>query len=276
MLINCKGKLIDLSTPKVMGILNITPDSFYSGSRLNGTEQALKKAEQMLNEGADILDVGGLSTRPGAEILNPDEELGRVIPVIQTILKHFPDTVISIDTYRSKVARESVATGAAIVNDISAGTLDDNLFETVAELQVPYVLMHMQGTPQTMQINPKYENVVAEVNLFLAEKIKNLKNLGVNDLILDPGFGFGKTVTHNYSLLKNLNLIGYGEFPVLAGLSRKSMIKKLLNVNEEGALNGTTALNMVALEKGASILRVHDVKEAKQTVDLYLELINVC
>lgn len=272
MMISCKGKLIDLSTPRVMGILNITPDSFYEGSRLESTEAALKKAEQMIDEGADFLDIGGMSTRPGSEVLSETDELKRVIPVIEIILKNFPETLISIDTWRSKVALEAVEAGAAIVNDISAGSLDSELFQTVAKFNVPYILMHMQGTPQTMQQNPVYKDVVLEVNQFLSEKIFELRKLGVSDIILDPGFGFGKTLAHNYSLLKNLNLIGYGEFPILAGLSRKSMIKKLLDVDEKNALNGTTTVNMIALQNGANILRVHDVKEAKQCVEIWKEL----
>lgn len=271
-MICCKGKLIDLSTPRVMGILNITPDSFYEGSRIQNAEAALKKAEQMIDEGADFLDIGGMSTRPGSEILNETEELKRVIPIIEIILKNFPETLISVDTWRSKVAKESVEAGAAIVNDISAGSLDSELFQTVAKLDVPYILMHMQGTPQTMQQNPVYKDVVLEVNQFLSEKIFELRKLGVSDIILDPGFGFGKTVAHNYSLLKNLNLIGFGEFPILAGLSRKSMIKKLIGVDEKNALNGTTAVNMIALQNGANVLRVHDVKEAKQCVEIWKEL----
>lgn len=274
MMISCKRKLIDLSTPRVMGILNITPDSFYEGSRLKNADEALKKTEQMLNEGADFLDVGGMSTRSGSEVLNENDELKRVIPVIEIILKNFPETLISVDTWRSKVALEAVGAGAAIVNDISAGSLDPELFQTVAKLDVPYILMHMQGTPQTMQQNPVYKDVVLEVNQFLSEKIFELRKLGVSDIILDPGFGFGKTIDHNYSLLKNLNLIGFGEFPILAGLSRKSMIKKLLDVDEKNALNGTTAVNMIALQNGANILRVHDVKEAKQCIQIWQELKN--
>jgi len=258
--------------PRVMGILNITPDSFYEGSRTQNADAALKKAEQMLEEGADFLDVGGMSTRPGSDILNESEELKRVIPVIEIILKNFPETLISIDTWRSKVALEAVGSGAAIVNDISAGSLDPELFRTVAQLNVPYILMHMQGTPQTMQQNPVYKDVVLEINQFLSEKIVELRKSGVSDIILDPGFGFGKTVAHNYSLLKNLDLIGFGEFPILAGLSRKSMIKKLIGVDEKNALNGTTAVNTIALQNGANILRVHDVKEAKQCVEIWKEL----
>lgn len=274
MMISCKRKLIDLSTPRVMGILNITPDSFYEGSRLKNADEALKKTEQMLNEGADFLDVGGMSTRAGSEILSETDELNRVIPIIEIILKNFPETLISVDTWRSKVALEAVGAGAAIVNDISAGSLDSELFQTVAKLDVPYILMHMQGTPQTMQQNPVYKDVVLEVNQFLSEKIFELRKLGVSDIILDPGFGFGKTIDHNYRLLKNLNLIGFGEFPILAGLSRKSMIKKLLDVDEKNALNGTTAVNMIALQNGANILRMHDVKEAKQCVQIWQELKN--
>lgn len=274
MMISCKRKLIDLSTPRVMGILNITPDSFYEGSRLKNADEALKKTEQMLNEGADFLDVGGMSTRFGSEILSETDELNRVIPIIEIILKNFPETLISVDTWRSKVALEAVGAGAAIVNDISAGSLDSELFQTVAKLDVPYILMHMQGTPQTMQQNPVYKDVVLEVNQFLSEKIFELRKLGVSDIILDPGFGFGKTIDHNYRLLKNLNLIGFGEFPILAGLSRKSMIKKLLDVDEKNALNGTTAVNMIALQNGANILRMHDVKEAKQCVQIWQELKN--
>lgn len=274
MMISCKRKSIDLSTPRVMGILNITPDSFYEGSRLKNADEALKKTEQMLNEGADFLDVGGMSTRSGSEILSETDELNRVIPIIEIILKNFPETLISVDTWRSKVALEAVGAGAAIVNDISAGSLDSELFQTVAKLDVPYILMHMQGTPQTMQQNPVYKDVVLEVNQFLSEKIFELRKLGVSDIILDPGFGFGKTIDHNYRLLKNLNLIGFGEFPILAGLSRKSMIKKLLDVDEKNALNGTTAVNMIALQNGANILRMHDVKEAKQCVQIWQELKN--
>lgn len=275
MLVNCKGKLIDLSTPRVMGILNITPDSFYEGSRLESVDAALKKAEQMIDEGADFLDIGGMSTRSGSDVLNETEELKRVIPIIEIILKNFSEILISIDTWRSKVALEAVTAGAAIVNDISAGSLDSELFQTVANLDVPYILMHMQGTPQTMQQNPVYKDVVLEVNQFLSEKIFELRKLGVSDIILDPGFGFGKTIDHNYRLLKNLNLIGFGEFPILAGLSRKSMIKKLLDVDEKNALNGTTAVNMIALQNGANILRVHDVKEAKQCVEIWKKLTSV-
>ncbi len=271
MLMNCKGKLIDFSTPAIMGILNMTPDSFYFGSRISDVDAALRKTEKMLSDGADFIDIGGMSTRPGSEILSEEQELNRVVPVIQAIQERFPESLISIDTYRAKVAEEAVLAGAAIINDISAGNLDDKLFETVAKLQVPYILMHMQGNPQTMQLNPTYENVVEEVNLFLSEKIYVLKKLGVNDIILDPGFGFGKTVRQNYELLRHLDLIGFGEYPILVGVSRKSMITKLLNIKTMEALNGTTALNVLALEKGANILRVHDVKAAWEAVQIWNE-----
>jgi len=269
MRINCKGKLIDLTQPKIMGILNTTPDSFFFGSRSQNLDDTLKIVEKMLNEGADFIDIGGVSTRPGAAEVSEEEELKRVVPMIEIILKEFPETLISIDTYRAKVAKETVDAGAAIINDISAGNLDENLLKTVTELKVPYVLMHMQGTPKTMQKNPVYENVTIEVNQFLSDKIRILKELGMNDIILDPGFGFGKTVEHNYELLNNLDLIGFGEFPVLAGVSRKSMITRLLNIPADEALNGTTVLNTIALQKGAKILRVHDVKEAKETTKIW-------
>jgi dihydropteroate synthase len=273
MLINCKGKLVDLSQPKIMGILNTTPDSFFAESRGQNLDAALRRTEEMLKEGADFIDIGGMSTRPGSEEISESEELNRIMPVLEAVLKEFPEVLISIDTYRSKVIRETIGAGAAIVNDISAGVLDDQLFQTVAELKVPYILMHMQGTPRNMQVNPVYENVVTEVNHFLAEKILELKKLGVNDIILDPGFGFGKTLDHNYELMKHLELIGFGEFPILVGISRKSMITRLLDVSADEALNGTTALNMFALNKGANILRVHDVKEAKETLRIWESLL---
>ena len=266
---NCKGKLIDLTKPKVMGILNSTPDSFFSGSRVGNLDAALKVAEQMLTEGVDFLDVGGMSTRPNSDEVSENEELNRVIPLVEVILKEFPDALISVDTYRSKVAKEAVNAGAALVNDISAGSMDGEMFSTMAELKVPYILMHMQGKPKTMQQNPTYENVVIEINQFFSEKIRELNELGVNDILLDPGFGFGKTVEHNYELMQNLNLLGFEKFPLLVGVSRKSMVTRLLNVSATEALNGTTALHMIALERGAKILRVHDVKEAKEVVQIW-------
>ena len=269
MTINCKGKLLDLGQPKVMGIMNLTPDSFFDGGRNAEISQILKKTETMLNDGMDILDIGGQTTRAGAQTISADEELQRIMPALEQIIQHFPNIIISVDTFWSQVARESVQAGAAIVNDISAGSMDKNLFKTVAELQVPYVLMHMQGKPQNMQYNPVYEDVVTEVNYFFSEKIKELKALNVNDIILDAGFGFGKTVEQNFELLKNQRMLGFGNYPVLTGISRKSMICKPLQINPENALNGTTALHMLALQQGANILRVHDVKEAKECIKLY-------
>lgn len=271
MKINCSGKLIDLREPKIMGILNMTFDSFYEGSRLNNADEAVKKAELLLNQGADILDLGGMSTRPGSSEISLDEELKRVVPTVEAIMKEFPEVIISVDTYRSEVAKRSVEAGASIINDISAGVLDEKMFETVAELNVPYILMHMQGNPKNMQQNPHYENVTLEVNEFLSEKIQALKNLGVNDIILDPGFGvgFGKSLHHNYELMDKMDLIGFGEYPILVGISRKSMITQLLNISAKEALNGTSVLNLISLQKGANILRVHDVKEAKEVVQIW-------
>lgn len=269
MKINCSGKLIDLREPKIMGILNMTFDSFYEGSRLNNADEAVKKAELLLNQGADILDLGGMSTRAGSSEITLDEELKRVVPTVEAIMKEFPEVIISVDTYRSEVAKHSVEAGASIINDISAGVFDEKMFETVAELNVPYILMHMQGKPKNMQQNPHYEDVVLEINEFLSEKIQALKSLGVNDIILDPGFGFGKALHHNYELMDKMDLIGFGEYPILVGISRKSMITQLLNISAKEALNGTSVLNLISLQKGANILRVHDVKEAKEVVQIW-------
>ncbi len=273
MILNCRGRLLDLSEPVVMGILNTTPDSFFDGGRFVGEGAMLAQVKKMLSEGASIIDVGGASTRPGAAEVSEQEELQRVIPVVESVKKHFPEAVISIDTWRSRVAAAAVGTGAAIVNDISAGRFDPGLFETVAALDVPYILMHMQRTPQTMQQNPRYENVTNEILDFFIEKLEKLRRLGVKDIILDPGFGFGKTVEHNFQLLKNLAVFeNVLNLPVLAGISRKSMICKVLKVNPEHALNGTTALHMAALQQGAKILRVHDVKEAVEVIRLWKAL----
>lgn len=272
MKINCSGKLIDLREPKIMGILNMTFDSFFEGSRLNNADEAVKKAELLLNQGADILDLGGMSTHfLASSEITLDEELKRVVPTVEAIMKEFPEVIISVDTYRSEVAKRSVEAGASIINDISAGVLDEKMFETVAELNVPYILMHMQGKPKNMQQNPHYENVTLEVNEFLSEKIQALKSLGVNDIILDPGFGigFGKSLQHNYELMDKMDLIGFGEYPILVGISRKSMITQLLNISAKEALNGTSVLNLISLQKGANILRVHDVKEAKEVVQIW-------
>jgi len=272
--LNCGGKLIDLSTPQLMAIINVTPDSFYDGGLLKNEKNLLSHAEQMLKEGAAIIDVGGMSSRPGSTPVAEDEELGRVIPAITAIHKNFPTAIISVDTWRSVVAKEAVVSGASMVNDISAGTLDPPLWQSVAALKVPYVLMHMQGNPMTMQQEPFYEDVLKEVVDFFKIKILELNAIGIHDILLDPGFGFGKTVEHNYQLLQGLSTFGIFGLPLLVGVSRKSLICKVLKVNPDKALNGTTALNTIALLKGASILRVHDVKEAKEAIELTEELKN--
>ncbi len=263
-----KNKLISLQKPIVMGILNVTPDSFYEGSRISNDSAILKKASQMLEEGATILDIGGYSTRPNADDISIEEEINRVLPTIISIKKEFPNAVISIDTFRSKVAREAVNAGADLINDVSGGTLDSQMFETVASLKVPYILMHMRGTPQTMKTLTDYENIVAEILTYFHDKITTLKLLGVEEIILDLGFGFAKTIDQNYFLLKNLAIFQNLELPILAGISRKSMIYKRLDILVSEALNGTTVLNTIAIQNGAKILRVHDVKEAMQTIQL--------
>jgi dihydropteroate synthase len=267
--LNCKGRLLVINKPIVMGILNITPDSFYSGSRTQQVEDALQKAGQMITEGATILDVGGQSTRPGSERLSANDELKRVIPVIENIKQQFPATYISIDTYHATVANNAIAAGADIVNDISAGEMDNAMIATVATLNVPYIAMHMKGTPTDMQQNPTYTNVTAEVVNYFMNKTEQCKQAGIKDVVIDPGFGFGKTIAHNFQLLQQLEALQLFRKPVLAGLSRKSFIYKTLGITANEALNGTTALNMVALTKGAAILRVHDVKEAVQAIELH-------
>ena len=265
--INCGGELLDLSIPRIMGILNITPDSFYDGGKYISNTQIIDRVQQMINEGCDILDIGAYSSRPGAKDISEKEEINRLTPIIELIKKHFPDIILSIDTFRSVVAEHVIENfKIEIINDISAGDMDSRMFEVIARHQVPYIMMHMQGTPQNMQNNPKYENVVKEVIRYFAKKVDHLKLLGVNDLILDPGFGFGKTIDHNYQLLKHLNDFKIFELPILTGLSRKSMIYKYLNQSSNEALNGTSILNTLALLGGANILRVHDVKEAKETI----------
>ena len=267
--LNCGGKLLDLSTPQIMGVLNVTPDSFYDGGRYVDEKSVLQQAEKMINEGAAIIDVGGMSTRPKAEMISEQEEQQRAIPVVETIKKHFPDTIISIDTFRSNVAKAAVDAGATIINDVSGGNLDINMFETVAKLKLPYIIMHMQGTPETMQENPNYSNVLLEVIELFKQKLTQLKTLGVNDIVIDPGFGFGKTSKHNFQLLKALGDLRIFERPILAGLSRKTgMIKLAVGIKPADALNATTVLNTIALLNGASILRVHDVKEAVEAVKL--------
>ncbi len=271
-IINCNGQLLDLSAPIIMGILNVTPDSFYDGGRYAVSDSILAQARKMLEEGATIIDIGGMSSRPGAEIISVEEELKRVLPAIDLVVQHFPNALISIDTIRAEVARKSVERGASIINDISAGSIDNTMFATVAELGVPYILMHIKGKPKDMQLRPSYDNVVLEVTDFMIEKVGQLRELGVKDIILDVGFGFGKTIEHNYQLLKYMDQFKILDLPVLAGVSRKSMIYKVLNNTAKEALNGTTALNLVALQRGAKILRVHDVKAAVEVVKLWEQL----
>lgn len=266
--LNCKGRLLVINKPIVMGIINVTPDSFYTGSRFTGTDAILDIAEKMINDGATILDIGGQSTRPASEPISTDEELKRVIRPIEAIARRFPETYISIDTYYSKVANEAVHAGAAIVNDISAGKLDNLMIPVVSSLQIPYVLMHMQGIPQTMQKAPQYENICKDILDFFIKKVKEIREAGITDIIIDPGFGFGKSIGHNFQLLKNLSVFKILGLPLLAGLSRKSTIYKTLNISPEDSLNGTTVLNTISLLNGASILRVHDVKEATEAIKL--------
>lgn len=268
MMINCKGKLIDLAQPKVMGILNITPDSFFDGGIYNTPKAILKQAEKLINEGAEFIDIGGYSSRPGAKNISVDEELKRVIPAIELIINEFPGALISVDTFRAKVAQKAVEAGACIINDISGGNLDADMFQTVADLQVPYILMHMAGTPQDMQNHPHYTDIILEINQYFSEKVNQLRALGVNDIILDAGFGFGKTPEHNYTMLHHYDLIGDSSLPTLIGISRKSMIYKILHITPKEALNGTSVLHTIALQKGAKILRAHDVKEAVECIRL--------
>lgn len=273
--INCKGRLLSFEQPRVMGILNITPDSFFAGSRTATASAWLARSEQMLLEGADILDIGGMSSRPGAAVISLQEELDRVIPAIDTIHRHFPEAILSVDTLRAAVAREAVAAGASIVNDISAGALDADMYATVAELSVPYVLMHMKGRPETMQQQAQYERVSLEVLDFLAAELASLRALGVKDVIVDPGFGFGKTIDQNYELLRQLEVFHILEVPLLVGLSRKSMVYKVLGVSPEEALTGSSVLHWAALEKGAQLLRVHDVAAARQVITLWQRMTTV-
>ena len=266
--INCKGQLIDLSTPKVMGILNVTPDSFYDGGLYKKDTDILSKVEKMLNEGATFIDVGAYSSRPNADHISEEEELKRILPVINLVLKEFPDTIISADTFRSKVAKESIQAGASVINDISAGNLDSNMFKTIAKLEVPYIMMHMRGTPQTMRNLTDYKDLLKEVLFYFSERIAAAKQMGIIDLIIDPGFGFSKTIVQNFELLNNLEYLRFTELPMLVGVSRKSMIFKSLNSSPKEALNGTSILNTIAIQKGASILRVHDVKEAMECIKL--------
>lgn len=268
MTINCKGSLIDLSTPKVMGILNITPDSFFDGGKYKNEDEIFVQAKKMLDEGATFIDVGAYSSRPGAKHISEEDELQRIVPVVELLVNNFPDIIISVDTFRSSVAEESIRVGAALINDISGGKMDEEMFNIIAKLQVPYIMMHMQGEPQNMQLNPIYKDVVTEVISFFAEQLFKLRQLKVNDVVIDVGFGFGKTIAHNYELLQKLSLFKNLEAPILTGISRKSMLHKLLDISPKEALNATTVANTIALLNGTSILRVHDVKEAVEAIKI--------
>lgn len=268
-MINCRGKLISLETPKVMGILNCTPDSFFDGGKYKSETELLSQVETMLIDGATFVDVGAYSSKPNASFVSEEEEISRILPVIELILKNFPEALISIDTFRSKVAEKSIEIGAAIINDISAGNLDDKMLETVAKLQVPYIMMHMKGTPQTMQSLANYDSIIKEMLFYFSEKIALARSLGINDLIVDPGFGFAKTIEQNFEVMQKLELFQMLDLPILVGISRKSMIYKTLETSAANSLNGTTFLNTVSLQKGAKILRVHDVKEAVECVKLF-------
>ena len=273
MTINLRGKLINFSVPKIMGILNITPDSFYDGGRYNSKEKIQRQIEKMIISGADIVDVGGYSSRPGAKDISIEEELNRVIPVIEIIKKKFPKTIVSIDTFRSRVASEAIISGADIVNDISGGNLDSNMFETVSKHKVPYILMHMRGNPENMMSKTNYENVTKDVCKYFSQRINKAHSCGINDIIIDPGFGFSKTTQQNYDLLNNLEFFKEFQRPIIIGISRKSMIYKTLNTTPDKALNGSSVLHTISLMKGANILRTHDVKEAVECVKIVSQLI---
>ena len=272
MTINCHGTLVDLSSPKVMGILNVTPNSFFDGGKYGDEKSMLSQAEKMLAEGATFIDIGAYSSKPSAEFVSEDEEIERLVPMVKSVLQSFPNALISVDTFRANVAKAAVENGACIINDIAAGSLDDKMISTVAELQVPYIMMHMKGNPQTMQGSAHYENVTKEILFYFSEKIAQARSLGINDLIVDPGFGFAKSLEQNFEVMDNLELFQTLELPLLVGVSRKSMVYKTLETTPEFALNGTSVLNTIALQKGANILRVHDVKEALECVKLYNSL----
>lgn len=272
MTINCKGALIDLSTPRVMGILNLTPDSFYDGGLYKDESSILKQVEKMLLDGATFIDMGAYSSRPGAEHVPEDDELKRMLPILELIRNNFPETLISIDTFRSKVALESIQLGAAIINDISAGNLDADMLNVIAQYQVPYIMMHLKGTPQSMQKEATYDDLLKDLLFYFSKKVSDTTSKKINDIIIDPGFGFAKTTKQNYKLLGNLDLFKTFGVPILVGLSRKSMIYKVLKSSSKEALNGTSALHTVALLKGANILRAHDVKEAMECIKLVQEL----
>ena len=272
MTLNCNGQLIDLDRPKVMGILNLTPDSFYDGGRYQDESACLARTEEMLNQGAAFIDLGGYSSRPGATDISEEEELNRVIPVIEAIIMRFPDCLVSVDTFRSRVAQLAVEAGASLINDISAGQLDVKMMETAGQAGVPYIMMHMRGTPQTMKNLTDYDDLVIDINKYFSERLLEARKHKIIDTIIDPGFGFSKTLDQNFELMNKLDLIHTTGRPVLVGISRKSMIYKLLKTDPEHALNGSTALHAIALMKGAKILRVHDVKEAMETIAIYNKL----
>ena len=272
MTISLREKLMDFSVPKIMGILNITPDSFYDGGRYNSKEKIQEQIEKMIISGADIVDVGGYSSRPGAKDISIEDELNRVIPAIEIIKQKFPKTIISIDTFRSRVASEAIISGADIVNDISGGNLDSNMFETVSKHKVPYILMHMRGNPENMMSKTNYENLTKDICKYFSQRIDKAKSCGINDIIIDPGFGFSKTTQQNYELLNNLEFFKEFQIPIIIGVSRKSMIYKTLNTTPEKALNGSSVLHTIGLMKGANILRTHDVKEAVECVKIVSQL----
>jgi len=266
--IKCGNKIIDFSTPKIMGVLNLTSDSFYDGGKYQQEKLRIEQTAKMLREGADIIDLGAVSSRPGAEIIKEDEELDRIIGPLQQLIKEFPEATFSIDTFRSAVACECINTGAHIINDISGGNFDEKMFETIAQLGVPYILMHIHGTPENMQQAPIITDIIQIIKKYFTEKVTTLQKLGVEDIILDPGFGFGKTLECNYTILKSLEKLRIDDLPILAGISRKSMVNKVINTKPSEALNGSTVLNTIALLNGTNILRVHDVKEAKEAIDI--------
>lgn len=266
-IIRYRDKLVDISSPKIMGIVNLTPDSFYAGSRIN-EKNILTSIEKMINEGVDIVDIGAVSSRPGADEVDESTERSRMMPILMEIIKFFPELILSVDTFRASIAREVIEAGAHIINDITSGKGDNDMFETIAELKVPYIIMHMQGNPRTMQGNPEYEHVTQDILKYFSEKISVLQKKGVADIIVDPGFGFGKTAGQNFQLLKELEMFRLTGCPVLIGISRKSMINKVINTKPEKALNGTSILHAIGLLNGASLLRVHDVKEAKEAIQL--------
>lgn len=272
MTINCRGNLIDLTLPKIMGILNLTPDSFYDGGVYKDEKSILHQVEKMLSEGATFIDLGAYSSRPDADDISEEEELSRMLRIVELLLQEFPEAILSIDTFRSKIAERCLEVGATIINDISAGKLDENMFDIIAKFKAPYIMMHMKGDPKTMQKQTDYKDFINEIRHYFSERMTKARALSIHDIIIDPGFGFSKTKKQNFELLQQLNLFQTIGVPMLAGLSRKSMIYKTLGGNADSALNGTTALNMLALDRGAKILRVHDVKEAMECVKLYEEL----